>query len=142
MRISDWSSDVCSSDLDDVTLGAKAAAAGIVSVDTSLNTTGGTSLDISAAGLTTSLNVTMANNEEDEVLTDLAIGGDTINTGDNDDGGSSLDGVYFANQTPGVSVSFDGAAGGAGIAPDAEGNLGVEVQSLDAAGDPTEIGRA
>src|SRR3546814_19770020 len=88
MRISDWSSDVCSSDLDDVTLGAKAAAAGIVSVDTSLNTTGGTSLDISAAGLTTSLNVTMANNEEDEVLTDLAIGGDTINTGVNDDGGS------------------------------------------------------
>src|SRR3546814_5110320 len=86
MRISDWSSDVCSSDLsnveaiqtnnDDVTLGAKAAAAGIVSVDTSLNTTGGTSLDISAAGLTTSLNVTMANNEEDEVLTDLANGGD------------------------------------------------------------------
>src|SRR3546814_9473923 len=102
MRISDWSSDVCSSDVqnalllgkvfsaadiidggdgvdtlillnadigadnaledndftnvsnveaiqtnyDDVTLGAKAAAAGIVSVDTSLKTTGGTSLDI------------------------------------------------------------------------------------------------
>src|SRR3546814_16287460 len=79
----------------------------------------------------------MANNEEDEVLTDLAIGGDTINTGVNDDGGSSLDGVYFANQTTGVSVSFDGAAVGDGIAPDADGNLGVEVQSLDAAGDPT-----
>src|SRR5690606_13601641 len=68
---------------------------------------------------------------------DLAIGGDTINTGVNNDGGSSIDAVLFANQTTGVSVSFDGAAVGDGVAPDAEGNLGVEVQSLDAAGDPT-----
>src|SRR3546814_4737728 len=33
--------------------------------------------------------------------------------------------------------SSDLAAVGDGIAPDADGNLGVEVQSLDAAGDPT-----
>ncbi|MCM8732009.1 beta strand repeat-containing protein [Hephaestia sp. GCM10023244] len=124
---------------DNVTLGAKAAAAGIISVDTSESN--GTILDISSAGMTNSLNVKMSDEEADVVITDLAIGGDVINTGVNAVGGGyygygTIDAIYFANQVTGISVTIDGNAVGDGVAPDADGNLGVAIQSLDAAGNP------